>query len=168
MSYSSFAKISCSKNNTYACLCAPQYLDEIYPEEEHVRDQVLDRIDHQANLWLPDMGEPAVARTALGDGRKDEDRSWRLRLEEDCQPAVEQDRLRKEQLVPIESEASRSGETSYQLVVQTESFVLSSPLPSYISPPEENWSTLHPWLIEAVKKVDKMDHTESSTLPWIP
>jgi hypothetical protein len=55
MSYSSFAKISCSKNNTYACLCAPQYLDEIYPEEEHVRDQVLDRIDHQANLWLPDM-----------------------------------------------------------------------------------------------------------------
>jgi hypothetical protein len=81
--------------------------------------------------------------------------------------------------VPIESEASRSGETSYQSVVQTESFVLSSPLPSYISPPEENWSTLHPWmsdlqdilvsqLIEAVKKVDKMDHTESSTLPWIP
>ncbi|KAF9789324.1 hypothetical protein BJ322DRAFT_1018009 [Thelephora terrestris] len=53
--YLPFAKISCSNTAAYTCPCAPQYLDEIYPEEEQIRDQALDRMDDQANLWLPNM-----------------------------------------------------------------------------------------------------------------
>jgi hypothetical protein len=48
--YLPFAKISRGNTATYTCPHAPQYLDEIYPEEEQIRDQALDRMDNRANL----------------------------------------------------------------------------------------------------------------------
>jgi hypothetical protein len=53
--YLPFAKISRGNTAIYTRPRCPQYLDEIYPEEEQIRDQALDRMDDQANLWLPDM-----------------------------------------------------------------------------------------------------------------
>ncbi|KAF9779675.1 hypothetical protein BJ322DRAFT_1024521 [Thelephora terrestris] len=75
----------------------------------------------------------------------------------------------------IELEASRSGGTSYQLVVQTDGFMPSSPSPIPVSLREEHHSTIDPWmddlqdilvsqLIEAVEEAEEMDCVESRAL----
>ncbi|KAF9791324.1 hypothetical protein BJ322DRAFT_1104996 [Thelephora terrestris] len=86
------------------------------------------------------------------------------------------DRLGKGRLVPIESEASGSGGTSYQSVPRTDGSVLSSPSPTPILPPEEHRSTLDPWmsdlqdipvleLIAAGEEAEAMDRAQSRAIP---
>ena len=91
-------------------------------------------------------------------------------------PYSRADRLGKGRLVPIESEASGSGGTSYQSVPRTDGSVLFSPLPTPVPPPEEHQSILDPWmsdlqdilvleLIAAAEEAEAMDCAKSRAIP---
>ncbi|KAF9789512.1 hypothetical protein BJ322DRAFT_1018139 [Thelephora terrestris] len=307
--YLLFAKISRGNTAIYTRPRCPQYLDEIYPEEEQIRDQALDRMDDQASLWLPDMifvnrcwastiihaqeegneflqlrahiergltdigkeelpmANPDVLRSiqyaaAMGGMLFDynnmlnrENHQLRGQIQEmeesmeteqgrhrDLERTVDHlssrvttmestlnavgplvlvalhgsgspedlsaladdegrspagptrtgqrahrgkdkhgpysraDRLGKGRLVPIESEASGSGGTSYQSVLRTDGSMPSSPLPTPIPPPEEHRSTLDPWmsdlqdipvseLIAVAEEAEAMDRAQSRAIP---